>query len=182
MTMTVVVGVDNSKASGAALRLAAQEARWRQVPLVAVSAYEPPRGQVGGFPGAAMHTEGEERATAEATLRATVNNELGDQTGETDLRISAGLAGRVIIETARQTHAQLVVLPARPGMTMEYVLLKARCPITLVPSEAAEEEKAGGDKGAKDDKGDSRSLSPGIPGRRPALPLSTSAESWLCVC
>ena len=154
MTMTVVVGVDNSKASGAALRLAAQEARWRQVPLVAVSAYEPPRGQVGGFPGAAMRTEGEERATAEATLRATVNNELGSETGETDLRISAGLAGRVIIETARQTHAQLVVLPARPGMTMEYVLLKARCPITLVPSEAAEEEKGGGDKG---DKGDSRS-------------------------
>jgi nucleotide-binding universal stress UspA family protein len=101
-----------------------------------------------------MHTEGEERATAEATLRATVNNELGDETGETDLRISAGLAGRVIIETARQTHAQLVVLPARPGVTMEYVLLKARCPITLVPTEGAEEEKADGDKG---DKGDSRS-------------------------
>ena len=147
--MTVVVGVDNSKASGAALRLAAQEARWRQVPLVAVSAYDPPRGPVGGFPGAAMHTEGEERATAEVTLRATVNDELGDQTGETDLRISAGLAGRVIIETARQTHAQLVVLAAHPGMTMEYVLLKARCPVTIVPGEAADEEKAGGNN--KDD-------------------------------
>jgi nucleotide-binding universal stress UspA family protein len=146
MTMTVVVGVDNSKASGTALRLAAQEARWRQVPLVAVSAYDPPRGPVGGFPGAAMRTEGEERATAEATLRATVNNELGGETGETDLRISAGLAGRVIIETARQTHAQLVVLPAHPGMTLEYVVLKARCPVTVVPGEAADEEKAGGDK------------------------------------
>jgi nucleotide-binding universal stress UspA family protein len=150
MTMTVVVGVDNSKASGAALRLAAQEARWRQAPLVAVSAYEPPRGPVGGFPGAAMHTEREERAAAEAALRATVDNELGDQTGETDLRISAGLAGRVIIETARQTHAQLVVLPAHPGMTMEYVLLKARCPVTIVPSEAVDEEKADGDD--KDDR------------------------------
>ena len=144
--MTVVVGVDNSKASGAALRLAAQEARWRQAPLVAVSAYEPPRGAVGGFPSAAMHTEGEERASAEAALRATVNDELGDQTGETDLRISAGLAGRVIIETARQTHAELVVLSAHPGMTTEYVLLKARCPVTIVPSEAAGEEKADGDK------------------------------------
>jgi nucleotide-binding universal stress UspA family protein len=146
MTMTVVVGVDNSKASGAALRLAAQEARWRQVPLVAVGAYDPPRGPVGGFPGAAMHTEGEERANAEAALRATVSNELGEQNGDTDLRISAGLAGRVIIETARQTHAQLVVLPARPGMTMEYVLLKARCPITIVPGEPADDEKADGDK------------------------------------
>ena len=52
--MTVVVGIDNSEASKAALRLAAQEARWRQAPLVAVSAYEPPLGPVGGFPGAAM--------------------------------------------------------------------------------------------------------------------------------
>jgi nucleotide-binding universal stress UspA family protein len=93
-----------------------------------------------------MHTEGEERATAEANLRATVNDELGDQTGETDLRISAGLAGRVIIETASQTHAQLVVLPARPGMTMEYVLLKARCPVTIVPSEAVGEEKVVSEK------------------------------------
>jgi nucleotide-binding universal stress UspA family protein len=146
MAMTVVVGVDNSKASRAALRLAAQEARWRQAPLVAVSAYEPPRGAVGGFPGAAMHTEGEERATAEAALRATVNNELGNQTEGTDLRISAGLAGRVIIETARQTNAELVVLSAHPGVTTEYVLLKARCPVTIVPSEAADEDGADGDK------------------------------------
>jgi nucleotide-binding universal stress UspA family protein len=144
--MTVVVRVGSSKASGAALRLAAQEARWRQTPFVAVSAYEPPCGAVGGFPGAAMHTAGEERATAEAALRATVSDELGDQTEETDLRISAGLAGRVIVETARQTHADLVVLSAQPGMTTEYALLKARCPVTIVPSEAAGEDRADGDK------------------------------------
>ncbi|HXO58171.1 MAG TPA: universal stress protein, partial [Candidatus Acidoferrum sp.] len=65
MNVTVVVGVDYSEASKEALRLAAQEARWRQAPLIAVSAYEPPIGPVGGFPGSAMHTEGEQRATAE---------------------------------------------------------------------------------------------------------------------
>ena len=54
--MTVIVGVDSSEASKAALRLAAQEARWRQASLVAVSAYELPLGPVGGFPGGAMHT------------------------------------------------------------------------------------------------------------------------------
>ena len=64
--MTVVVGVDNSAASKAALRLAAQEARWRQAPLVAVTAYEAPIRPVGGYPAAAKHTEGEQRATAEA--------------------------------------------------------------------------------------------------------------------
>ena len=43
--MTVVVGVDGSPPSRTALRLAAQEARCRQVPLIAVSAYEPPLGK-----------------------------------------------------------------------------------------------------------------------------------------
>jgi nucleotide-binding universal stress UspA family protein len=45
--MTVVVGVDGSPPSRTALRLAAQEARCRQVPLIAVSAYEPPLGKPG---------------------------------------------------------------------------------------------------------------------------------------
>jgi nucleotide-binding universal stress UspA family protein len=139
--MTVVVGVDDWAGSRAARRDAAQEARWRQAPLVAVSAYEPPLAPVGGYPAAAKHTEGEQRADTEATLHAAVHDELGDQAAQTDLRISEGLAGRVIIETARQTHAQLVVLAARagmpsvPGTVSQYVLLKARCPVTIVPSE-----------------------------------------------
>ena len=54
--MTVIVGVDNSEASKAALRLAAQEARWRQASLVAVSAYELPISPLGGFPRLAGHT------------------------------------------------------------------------------------------------------------------------------
>ena len=114
--MTVVVGVDGSPRSRAALRLAAQEAQWRQVPLVAVSAYEPPLSTPpGGFPVAALHTDEEERSTAESTLRDTVNEELGDQAGQTDLRVSTGLAGRVIVETASQTNAQLIVLAASSG-------------------------------------------------------------------
>lgn len=149
--MTVVVGVDNSPASRAALELAAQEARWRQAPLVAVSAFEPPLGTaVGGYPAAAMHTEGERKATAESELRAAVDETLGGQGIQADLRVSAGLAGRVIIETARQTNAQLVVLaahPARsvlPGTVSQYVLLKARCPVTIVPAEDKEDEQDSG--------------------------------------
>ena len=138
--MTVVVGVDGSPPSRAALRLAAQEARWRQVALVAVSAYEPPLGApAGGYPIGASHTGDDKRATAESTLRDTVNKELGDQAGQTDLRVSGGLAGRVIVETARQTHAQLIVLAASPGKSVvpgtvsHYVLLKAECPVMVVP-------------------------------------------------
>ena len=112
--MTVVVGVDGSERSTVAPRLAAQQAHWRQVPLLAVSAYEPK----GGFPVAALHTADEERATAESTLRDTVSEELGHQAGQTDLRVSAGLADRVIVETARQTNAELIVLAASPGKSM----------------------------------------------------------------
>ena len=37
--MSVVVGVDGTAASRAAIRIAAQEARYRQAPLIAVMAY-----------------------------------------------------------------------------------------------------------------------------------------------
>ena len=138
--MTVVVGVDGSPPSRAALQLAAQEARCRQVPLVAVSAYEPPlTAPAGGYPVAALHTAEEDRAAAESALRDTVSEELGDQAGQADLRVSAGLAGRVIVETARQTHAQLIVLASSPGKAVlpgtvsQYVPLKADCPVMIVP-------------------------------------------------
>ena len=146
MNMTVIVGVDSSEASKAALRLAAQEARWRQASLVAVSAYELPLGPVGGFPGGAMHTKGEEQATAEAELRATVDHELRDEAGQAKVRVSAGLAGQVIIEAAREAHAELIVLAAHPGRSVvpgtvsQYVLLKARCPVTIVPDESTGEK------------------------------------------
>ena len=152
--MTVVVGVDNSPASRAALELAAQEARWRQASLVAVSAFEPPLG-TGGYPAAAMHTEGEQKATAESELRAAVDETLGEQGIQADLRVSAGLAGRVIIETARETNAQLVVLAAHPGRSVlpgtvsQYVLLKARCPVTIVPAEDKEDEQDSGGRSSK---------------------------------
>ena len=136
--MTVVVGVDGSPPSRTALRLAAQEARCRQVPLIAVSAYEPPLGKpAGGYPIGTLHTGDDERATTESALRDAVSKELG---GQADLRVSEGLAGHVIVETARQTHAQLIVLAASPGKPMlpgtvsQYVLHKADCPVMLVPS------------------------------------------------
>jgi hypothetical protein len=57
--MTVVVGVDGSPPSRTELRLAAQEARCRQVPLIAVSAYEPPLGKpAGGWSGGTVTLDG----------------------------------------------------------------------------------------------------------------------------
>jgi nucleotide-binding universal stress UspA family protein len=147
--MTVVVGVDNSAASRTALRLAAQEAQWRHARLVAVSAYEPPLGApTGGYPSAAVHTAGEQKAVTESALRDTVNTELDEQAADADLRVSEGLAGRVIIETASQTDAQLIVLASSvgkwvlPGTVSQYVLFKARCPVMLVPAHDAAAQDA----------------------------------------
>jgi nucleotide-binding universal stress UspA family protein len=111
------------------------------VRLVAVSAYEPPLGKpAGGYPAGAMHTPEEERTTAESPLRDTVSKELDNQAAQTDLRVAEGLAGRVITETARRTNAQLIVLAASlgksmlPGTVSQYVLLRAQCPVMIVPS------------------------------------------------
>jgi nucleotide-binding universal stress UspA family protein len=143
--MTVVVGVDGSVRSRAALRLAAQEARWRQTSLVAVAAYELPLSTpVGGYPAAKLHTRAEERATAESELRYAVADELGDEAKQTEVRVSPGLAGHVIIETARETKADLVVLASHagksvlPGTISHYVLLKAPCPVMIVPADGAD--------------------------------------------
>lgn len=62
------------------------------------------------------------------------------------MRVSAGLAGRVIIEAAREVHAELIVLAAHPGRSVvpgtvsQYILLKARCPVTIVPDESTDEK------------------------------------------
>jgi nucleotide-binding universal stress UspA family protein len=132
------------------LRLAAQEAQWRHARLVAVSAYEPPLGSpVGGYPSAALHTAREEKAVTETALRDTVTTELDERAADTDLRVSEGLAGRVIIETADQTNAQLIVLAASvgkwmlPGTVSQYVLFKARCPVMLVPAHDAAGQDTG---------------------------------------
>ena len=52
----------------------------------------------------------------------------------------------MIIEAAREAHAELIVLAAHPGRSAvpgtvsQYVLLKARCPVTIVPEESTEEK------------------------------------------
>jgi len=60
-------------------------------------------------------------------------------------------AGRPLPEELADDLAQLVVLAARagmpsvPGTVSQYVLLKARCPVTIVPDESTEEKASSGD-------------------------------------
>ena len=80
--MTVLVGVKRSPDSCAAIRLAAQEARYRDATLIAVMAYPAERGWSPAVkPGAQRLTRTDDRAVAEDLLREAVSDALGDAAG-----------------------------------------------------------------------------------------------------
>jgi nucleotide-binding universal stress UspA family protein len=141
---TVVVGVGDPAGSRAAIRLAAEEARYRGAQLIAVMAYSGERalGAPAARPVATLRTADDERIVAEAALRDAVVAALGDQAEKVQLRTVLGLAGRKLIDTAQHVNAQLIVLASRGSASMllgtvsQYVLRKAPCPILVVPEAA----------------------------------------------
>jgi nucleotide-binding universal stress UspA family protein len=142
--MSVVVGVDGSAACHNAIRLAAQEAGYRQTDLIAVMSYSGDRA-VRGPSGRAIGTvvTGDDESLAESTLRRVLSAALGSsQAATVQLRVTAGTAGRQIIDTARDARAQLIVLATRGSVSLlvgtvsQYVLRRATCPVLVVPSAA----------------------------------------------
>src|SRR5689334_643281 len=92
---TVVVGIEGSGSSRTAIRLAAQEARYRGAQLIAVMPYSGERavGAPAVRPAATLRTADDERIVAEAALRDAVFDALGDQAAKVQLRTVLGLAG-----------------------------------------------------------------------------------------
>ena len=69
--MTVLVGVKRSADSRAAIRLAAQEARYRDAPLIAIMAYPAERAWSPAVkPAAPWFTPDDDRAVAEASTNS----------------------------------------------------------------------------------------------------------------
>lgn len=137
---TVVVGVEGGRGSRKAIKLAAQEARYRGAPLIAVMAYSGERAAAPAVrPVATLRAAGEERLVAESALRDAVVDALGEDAYRVELRTVLGLAGRNLIDTARRVNAQLIVLAGRGSASMllgtvsQYVLRKAPCPVLVVP-------------------------------------------------
>jgi nucleotide-binding universal stress UspA family protein len=137
---SVVVGVEDGGGSRTAIMLAAQEARFRHAPLIAVMAYSGDRAMaLVGRPAASLSTSGEERLVAESTLQDAVADALGEEADRVELRTTLGLAGRTLVDTARRVNAQLIVLAGRGSASMllgtvsQYVLRKAPCPVLVVP-------------------------------------------------
>jgi nucleotide-binding universal stress UspA family protein len=142
--MTVVVGVDGSAGSRAAIRLAAQEARYRTAPLLAVMAYSEERtlGAPAARPVSTLRTAADDRAATEAMLQDLVRDALGGQLNGVTCRTVAGPPDRALIIVAHETEAQLIVLATRGdtavarmlGAVSQHVLRNAPCPVLVVPT------------------------------------------------
>ncbi|MFF4054882.1 universal stress protein [Streptomyces sp. NPDC001668] len=99
----IVVGVDGSEPSMAALRWAAEQATVLHTDLVAVHAWEPStNGHAPYAPAPVGQTLAQERERATQILAATVREALGPRTGDAVLRIVVeGPPARVLLQQAR---------------------------------------------------------------------------------
>ncbi len=147
MSRGIVVGVDGSDASAAALRWAAEEARLRFTPLVALYAWSfiPP--QPIGDPGMLAVPSGDlaglleaESGAARAALTEAVADALGDEPGlEVEQKLVEGDAGDALV--AESASAELVVVGSHTrsglkaallGSVSRHVASHAACPVVVV--------------------------------------------------
>jgi nucleotide-binding universal stress UspA family protein len=141
--MTVVVGVDGSPGSHAAIRLALQEARCRGESLTAIMAYggESVAGAPAARPLSTLTTATEQLELTQSALEQVIGEALADDAPQVRARVVQGLPGRALIEAAHSTAATLIVLSARRdgtvsrllGAVSQYVLRNAPCPVLVVP-------------------------------------------------
>lgn len=154
MAGTIVVGVDGSPASQAALRWAAEEAALRDARLVAVWAWTfvppAPMAEPGMIPMPAMDYSGAieaERAAIEEEFQTALQEAFTDPPGvEVERRLVEGDPGHVLEEESRP--AELVVVGSRGrsgiaaallGSVSKHVVNNARCPVVVV-KEASEDD------------------------------------------
>ncbi|MCS7005949.1 MAG: universal stress protein [Thermoleophilia bacterium] len=147
MSETIVVGVDGSAPSQAALRWAAEEATLRGARLVAVHAWSfvppAPMAEPGMMPMPAIDYAGAleaEREAVEAELETILANAFPD--GEPvpiERRLVEGGAGEAIEEAAREADLVVVGSRGRSGLTAallgsvsQHVLHHVACPVVVV--------------------------------------------------
>jgi nucleotide-binding universal stress UspA family protein len=143
----VLVGVNGSAASRAAIAAAAREASYRNAPLIALQAYSGEQIQPGeraADPVSGVPPPDDGGRVAESCLRDTVRDVLGsERAAQVQVHAVLGLAGRKIVETAQQVNAQLIVLATHGSRSMllgtvsQYVLRRAPCPVLVVPAQPA---------------------------------------------
>lgn len=153
MAGSIVVGVDGSDASGAALRWAAEEARLRSAPLVAVHAWSFVPAQPIGDPGVLVVPAGDiagqldaESAAARAVLMEAAAVALGDDPGlEVEQRLVEGDPGDALVTASESAELVVVGSHGRSGLraallgsVSRHVTSHAACPVVVVKAPAAD--------------------------------------------
>ncbi|WP_282703524.1 universal stress protein [Streptomyces sp. CC219B] len=139
----IVVGVDGSEASVAALRWAAGQARTLGTPVVAVHAWQPSTAGLAPYaPASGRPTVAEERLRAAGLLASAVAEAIGPHTGA-DVRavVAEGPPARVLLQHARgalllalgRTPHDQGVVPA-VGSVSRACLRHATVPVVTVPA------------------------------------------------
>jgi nucleotide-binding universal stress UspA family protein len=149
MAGRIVVGVDDSEQSAAALRFAQDEARIRVAAVVALHAWSfvpPPALSEPGMIAMPADLVGDldaERAAAERAVVDIVTRVLGDGAEAIECRAVEGDAGEVLAEAS--SGADLVVVGSRGrrglrasllGSVSSHVVQHAHCPVVIVRAEA----------------------------------------------
>jgi nucleotide-binding universal stress UspA family protein len=150
----IIVGVHGSLGSLQALRYAADEARERSVPLVVVTAWVPPGGDLAERRNSSPYLRKIWREAAWERLRAAFDAGLGGVPADLHVESQAvrGETGPVLVEIANQPDDLLIIgTGRRAGMgrlfgrsVSRYCLAHAHCPVLAVPPSRLMEEMGHG--------------------------------------
>jgi nucleotide-binding universal stress UspA family protein len=146
----IIVGVHGSLGSLQALRYAADEARQRDVPLVAVIAWVPPGGDMAERRHSSPYLRKVWREDAWRRLWAGFEAGLGGIPADlrVEPRVERGEFGAVLVDTANQPDDLLIIgTGRRAGLgrvlhrsVSRYCMAHARCPVLAVPPSALMDE------------------------------------------
>jgi nucleotide-binding universal stress UspA family protein len=150
----IVVGVHGSLGSLQALRWAAEEARERRVPLVAVTAWVPPGGDFAERSHPSPYLRRVWTEAASSRLTEAFDAGLGGVPDDLCLRllVARGDTGPVLVDVADKPGDLLVIGTGRrspAGRALRrsvgrYCLAHAKCPVLAVPPSALMDELAHG--------------------------------------
>jgi len=150
----IVVGVNGSLGSLQALRYAADEARERCVPLVAVIAWIPPGGDTAERSRPSPYLRRVWREEARKRLWGAFDAGLGGMPSDVTVEphVERGDTGQVLVEIADRPDDLLVIGTGRRGLMSRlvhrsvgrYLLAHAKCPVLAVPPSALMDEMGHG--------------------------------------
>ncbi len=150
----IIVGVHGSLGSLQALRYAADEARKRDVPLVAVTAWLPPGGDMAERRSPSPYLRKVWREAAWERLWGAFDAGLGGVPADlrVEPQVARGETGPVLVDAADQPEDLLIIgTGRRTGLgrilgrsVSRYCLAHARCPVVAVPPSALMDEMGHG--------------------------------------